>query len=359
MGIKMLHTADLHLCSPFAALDDKKAREMRAGQFVLLSEIVSLAGDENVDAILIAGDLFDTATVPHSDAAAAAAILGRTKIPIFIAPGNHDPITGRSPYSLAAWPENVHIFRSETITRVSFPDFDVYGAAFNSPFVEKSLLAGFSAERDKPSVMVLHGEPNQAQPRWNSILPVEIAACGIDYLALGHVHLRSEPQKLGKTTYAFPGCPGGRGFDELGEKGVYLVTIAGEVQAQFVPLHARKFLTVTVELNEEVSPLKNALDALPSGSGDALIKLVLRGEFPPEKLDCKALCEALSDRAYYIKIYDETRLPTRVWNRTGQDSLTGIFLSLLQDEKAAGNVSKVELAARFGLAAIDGEEAPF
>ena len=40
-------------------------------------------------------------------------------------------------------------------------------------------------------------------------------------MALGHIHKRTEPLRFGNTVCAWPGCPEGRGFDELGEKGFY------------------------------------------------------------------------------------------------------------------------------------------
>ena len=66
-------------------------------------------------------------------------------------------------------------------------------------------------------------DPSEA--RYDPIRKEEIAASGLAYLALGHIHKRTEPLTFGGTVCAWPGCPEGRGFDELGEKGFYAGTL--------------------------------------------------------------------------------------------------------------------------------------
>ena len=63
MRIKFLHAADLHLDSPFAALPPEQAARRRREQRELLGQIVELCNGEQCDLLLLAGDLFDGATV--------------------------------------------------------------------------------------------------------------------------------------------------------------------------------------------------------------------------------------------------------------------------------------------------------
>ena len=114
----------------------------------------------------------------------------------------------------------------------------IHGAAFSGPEQPESLLAGFTAPADgKCHIGLLHGELDGAEARYGPIRREEAAASGLCYLALGHVHKRTAPLTLGRTVCAWPGCPEGRGFDELGEKGFYEGTISdgGEVSLTFVP----------------------------------------------------------------------------------------------------------------------------
>ena len=154
--------------------------------------------------------------------------LGAMRARVFIAPGNHDPYSARSPYTLSIWPENVHIFTSNTVERVELPELGcaVYGAAFTSSVQDESLLADFRAPDDGlVHLMVLHGELSAAESRYAPITKAQIAGSGMDYLALGHTHQFGGVLREGKTAYAYAGCPEGRGFDELGEKGVLAGTV--------------------------------------------------------------------------------------------------------------------------------------
>ena len=65
--------------------------------------------------------------------------------------------------------------------------------------------------------------------------------------ALGHIHRRGS-FRVGKTTCAWPGCPMGRGFDEQGQKGVYLVTLEDRVRVHFISLDMPQFHDLTVEI---------------------------------------------------------------------------------------------------------------
>ena len=73
--------------------------------------------------------------------------------------------------------------------------------------------------------MVLHGDTLNPNSPYNAVTKEQIASSGLRYLALGHIHQSSGLLRAGHTAYAWPGCAMGRGFDELGEKGAYLVTL--------------------------------------------------------------------------------------------------------------------------------------
>ncbi len=343
---KLLHTADLHLGSPISGLPESVAEQVRDGLFETLARLVDTANDEGVDAMLIAGDLFDSPTPPRSIAQRAFELLGRVNAPVFISPGNHDYILPRSPYLMLPLPKNIHVFKSEQIERVDCGEFAVYGAGFVDAHATHPLLEGFHADADKPSVMVIHGETAVSSAQYHPISPESIAASGLDYLAIGHVHARSELLRAGSTAYAYPGCPAGRGFDEPGEKGAYIVEMDSTVTARFVPMGARRFCTVETDSAE-----------LESGHEDELVKLVVTGEREP--IDTEAAERHLASRALYVKVIDRTRLPKKVWQRAEEDTLAGAFLSELAAARESGiGEELVELAARYGLAALDREEAP-
>ena len=218
--IKILHAADLHLDSAFAALTGAQAAQRRREQRAALDR--QLAAD--CDLVLLAGDLFDGARVYRDTLDALRRFCASTDAEIFIAPGNHDYFAPGSPYDTEGWGENVHIFTTPELRRVRLPrlNCDVYGAGFTAADMPPLLTDFHVADETVTNVMVLHGDLQPNSP-YNALTTDEIAAGGLDYLALGHVHAMQVGQ-AGATTYAYPGCLMGRGFDECGAKGALRVT---------------------------------------------------------------------------------------------------------------------------------------
>ena len=306
--LTIIHGADFHLDAPFAALPPDKARE-------LLDRLAGLAEERRADVVLLSGDLLDGGQTYQETVQALARTLGGIPAPVFIAPGNHDCYGPRSVYAGTAWPDNVHIFSTVAVEGVELPGLNcvVHGAAFTTHQADRSPLMGFAAPRDgRIHLMALHGALE------------DIAASGLTYLALGHIHACSGLQKAGDTYWAYPGCPEGRGFDELGDKGVLVVTVddGGAVSAEFVPLARRRYEILTVDVTGAESPTA-------------------------------ALAEP---RFYSVTLRDQTRERRALWARSGEDSLTGLFLRTLRSGALEGD--GLELAARFGLAALENGEDP-
>ena len=179
--IRILHTGDLHLDSPFRGLTPEKARLRREEQRSLLQRIAVLAQEREVDVVLIAGDLFDGDSVYYETTRMLADSFAAMPAQIFIAPGNHDPFSEFSPYASVRWPENVHIFRSEYFQRVELPEKNavIYGTAFTSKYRDQSPLEQFKADYDDglTRLMVLHGDLNAARSQEKCRAVVNHCAC--------------------------------------------------------------------------------------------------------------------------------------------------------------------------------------
>ena len=357
--LKIIHGADFHLDSPFSGLTPDQAARRREEQRALLARLAQLARDKGADLVLLAGDLLDSQRCYRETAQALARALGDIPCPVFIAPGNHDYYSPRSVYATLDWPDNVHIFRDPSIQRVDLPRLNcaVYGRAFTAPHQEESPLSGFRAEGAEGTVrlMCLHGD-TAPQSNYGPITPEDIAASGLDYLALGHVHQFSGLNRAGNTFWAYPGCPEGRGFDELGEKGVlYVEAERGNVTAQFVPLCRRKYEILTVDVTGGSSALDAVNAALPGDTREDIYRLILTGE--GEAPDLSALERALAPRFYGLTLLDRTRLPRDLWARREEDTLTGLFLQTMWDKcQSAPDDQTCQLAVRFGLAALENGE---
>ena len=328
--IRILHAADLHLDSPFQGLSREKAAQRRAEQRGLLSRIAETAREEKADLVLLAGDLFD-ADSPYSETTRLLEqVLSQLDAPVFIAPGNHDWYGPRSPWTKLRLGKNVHLFTEEAISCVALPEkgVRVWGAAFTGR-CRGAPLAGFHAEKQPgvTDVMVLHGEVGVPGSPYGPLSEADIAASGMDYIALGHIHEGSGLRRAGDTFYAWPGCPEGRGFDETGEKGVLLAELEdGDCRVRTIPMGGRRYEVLTVDLTESADHTRTVLDAVGRDGSRDVYRVVLTGE-PAVSPDMAALRSALEGRFFALELRDGTRLRRDIWDGREVLSLRGIFLA--------------------------------
>ena len=151
----------------------------------------------------------------------------------------------------------------------------------------------------------------------------------------------------------------GRGFDELGEKGVYIGSVgSGTCELEFHPLHGRKYEILSVPAGEDA--LASVTAVLPQGTENDIYRIILTGEAEP--LTMQALYRALESRFFSLTLRDETTPRVDLWAAAGEDTLRGIFLRELRQQFDAAQTPEekqnIADAARLGLAAMDGREAP-
>lgn len=343
--MKILHSADWHLDSPLQDRTEAQTSQLKAALWEVPQKITALAKAEGCDLMLLAGDLFDGAYRAETLAMVQRS-LADAGIPVCIAPGNHDHIGTGSPWEQPGWPENVHIFTGG-ISSIVLPQLDcrVYGAAFREAG-SAALLEGFRAECSESHVVaVLHGDPTQLSSPHNPITRSQVQESGLDYLALGHIH-KGDAFVAGDTLCAWPGCSMGRGFDELGEKGVLIVTLDGGCNARFVPLDVPRFHWL------QVNP-SDLARLLPAAGSTDHYRIDLVGESDP--IDTDALAARFPEFPN-LQLRDQTVPPLDLWANAGSDTLEGVFFQLLQESDADPDV--VELAARISRQILLGQEVP-
>lgn len=364
--MRIIHAADFHLDSPFDGLSPEQAVERRAEQRQLLERLAELARSTRAEAVLLAGDLLDGDRVYYETVEALSRALGRIDAPVFIAPGNHDYYTGRSPYAVNAWPDNVHIFRSGQIESVELPGLNavVYGAAFTADGRGESLLHGFSAPQDgKLHLMVLHADVDARQgSRYCPVSSADIAASGLDYLALGHIHTCTGVQMAGQVPWAYSGCPEGRGFDETGVKGVLCgeVERGGKAALKFVPLCSRQYQVLELPVTEQDDTDSIVTQVLAHAAPRDLVRFVLTGQSGGAGIDLAALQERCEDSFYSVSFRDRTQVCRDLWARMEEENLTGLFLRCMRGRlnaaKDEDEAALIQKATRFGLAALENRE---
>ena len=85
MGLKILHTADWHLDSPFGGFSEERRAFLKDEQRKLPGKIVDLCIRENCDLMLLAGDIFDTPKPRREAVEDVKQALSRCPVPVFIA----------------------------------------------------------------------------------------------------------------------------------------------------------------------------------------------------------------------------------------------------------------------------------
>lgn len=343
--MKILHTADWHLGAPLQG----HGEELRQALMAVPGRILEVLRQEDCDMVLLAGDVFDGGYTSYTYQTVYETLKAMA-VPVFVTPGNHDFCAPDSPWNKELWPENVHIFHSQQIESVAIPELDcrVYGAGFVGMECP-SLLEGFVAESaEKYAIGIFHGDAAQTNSQYNAITREQVQASNLDYIALGHIH-KADSFRAGKTLCAWPGCPMGRGYDETGVKGVYIVTLDDTVNVLFRPLNTPRFYDMQVEPKE--------LDSvLPPVGNDDYYRVTLTGSC--EEPDLNALREEYS-RFPNLILRDQTTRPVDVWGCLGEDSFRGTYFDLLKqalDAATGEEREEIELAAEIACRLLDGQE---
>ncbi|MFI5253921.1 MAG: exonuclease SbcCD subunit D [Candidatus Limnocylindrales bacterium] len=239
---RLLHIADVHLGARHQDLGEAAAQQ-RERQFAAFRRAIDLGLEERVDAVVVAGDLFDSNQQPRRSVERAAAEFGRlaaSGIRTILIPGTHDVYDPGSIYrvhdlaSLAGGKPDAVMVSVLTPERpeIVLPGLDivVFGRVAATKRMTESPLAGFSAAaeaRARWRIGLVHGSLRiEGKVEMDDIIftEAEIAASGLDYLALGHWHSFRQG-RAGETTWAYAGAPEPVAIDQDGAGQVLLVEL--------------------------------------------------------------------------------------------------------------------------------------
>ncbi len=237
--MRFIHAADIHLDTAFSSRTNTVRERLREASRIALQRLVDLALAEGVDAVLLAGDLFDDERLSFQTERFLMEQLHRLEqagMPVVYATGNHDPgHAGRRSQDLA-WPQNVTVVRGPGPIRIPVEDGEgqvvgiVTAAGHESAAETADLSAAFPRPEGRlPEVAVLHTQvvdsPGAADHAKYAPSHLEaLKNAGYDYWALGHVHKRSCLCEHPGIHY--PGNLQGRTHGERGAKGCLLVELS-------------------------------------------------------------------------------------------------------------------------------------
>ena len=301
MTLRFIHAADLHLDSPFrgikAAAPENVAQALYSATFDSYRNIIDLCISEGVDALLVAGDIYDGAD--RSLRAQQAFIDGLRSLDIagirsFVCHGNHDPLDGWE--ARLSYPDGCHRFGSDFEAVPLFPDEPeralVYGISYPTRDVYDNLVSRLGPVDERAfTIGLLHANVggNTDHALYAPCSLDDLEQSGIAYWALGHVHTRQVLRERAPTV-VYPGNPQGRHPNETGARGVYLVEVddAGSISLDFRPVDTVRWEHTGIDisvleteqdlLNEIDEAMQSLLDGAEGRSVVARMTLTGRGE---------------------------------------------------------------------------------
>lgn len=257
-NIKFIHASDLHIDSPLKGLDkyeNAPVDMIRSATRKAFENLIELAIKENVDFIILSGDLVDgewnnTQTILWLNNQFRK--LEKYAIQIYTIKGNHDAQNNLSKFITLS--ENVHEFPNMPYTFIDSNNrYAIHGQSYPIREVSDNLAKMYPEPIEKVfNVGVLHtnliGSTEHANYAPTTVN--ELIAKNYQYWALGHVHNASIINEYPHIVY--PGNIQGRNIKETGEKGCYLVKVNEDYQIEIVfkPLHVVKWEKIEIESNQ-------------------------------------------------------------------------------------------------------------
>jgi DNA repair exonuclease SbcCD nuclease subunit len=298
--MKFIHAADIHLDSPLhglSAYPDAPAEQLRNASREALRQLVDKAIEEEVDFLIIAGDLYDGNWRDHNTGIFFSQQMGRLRkegIRVVMLYGNHDAENEMT--KKLSLPDNVKVFVSRKPEVHVLDDLKV--ALHGQSFKDKETNDNIAARYKDPvagyyNIGVLHTglEGGTAHPRYAPCSRAELHAKGYDYWALGHVH--EFQQWTEKSTIVFPGNLQGRHIRETGRRGAVLVTVESnetKVERLFIDVLRWEALSVDASDCSSIAELSRkvglSLEDLLTTDGHVprAVRVTLVGQTPAHAL---------------------------------------------------------------------------
>ncbi len=235
--LKLLHTADWHLGRRFPTFPEEAQKKLSRARMDVVVRILELARRHGVHAVLCAGDLFDDQAPAPDFWAGLAKIFHDHPIeaPVFLVPGNHDPLKEGSVWSAkhpfrASLPAGVHVVDRDDFSYEITPEAVLYAQPCRSTAGQDDpamALPEREAGDSRLRIGCVHGSTFD-MPGYETDFPIRREAGvlrGLDYLAIGDAHsFRDVTPNLSVPT-VYPGTPEPTNFDEPGSGKVAVVAL--------------------------------------------------------------------------------------------------------------------------------------
>lgn len=332
--MKLLVTADLHI---------RKQQDT-----AVLARILQAASEYNAEALLIGGDLLDRPFLESAVEDTVRRLLSGAGFPIFLVAGNHDPKEVTALYQNL--PEGVYLF-PEALTGVSLGDgVRLWGWSTAREQGGSNPLRQFAAPQGGINILLGHGQADGGSESFCPVSAESMAASGMDLVILGHIH-KGEQRRIGSCRLLIPGTPEGKGFDELGEKLIYLIDTAS-MQIDPIAVAEKIWREYPVDLSgcaEDAAILERLMAVeIPENT---IGRLILQGAPSADPAAAAAIYTERTGRE--IKDRTDPSLSVEVLKK--QNTLQGAFVRRAMAEIEAAEPRerpRLEEALRLGLQAL-------
>jgi len=361
--MKFVLFSDLHLDAPFVGLGSGNRAASRRRQALrdTLGNIVTLAGQEQADALLCGGDLYEHEAFTDDTMQFVRHLFAELQpLPVYLAPGNHDWLGRSSLYERAEWTPNVHVFKSSSLTPVTLDDgLTLWGAAHLRPAGTSGFLDGFQVDRDGINLALFHGaergwfsQQDEGKDLHAPFDEVQIAAAGLYHAFLGHYHRA----KAG-ATHTYPGNPCPLKFGEDPGRGAVVITVQqdGRVQREWHQVAACQVHDLTTDVTgcSSSQDVRHLVTSSVQGM-KGCARVTLTGELSPAaELNRQNLETVTTNLDALVVRLDQVRSAYDIDHLSQEPTVRGQFV---QDVQAAPELNDEQRRRVLitGLRALDG-----
>lgn len=294
--MRFIHTADWQLGMTRHFLDDDAQPRYSAARRDAVAGLGALAQRTGAEFVVVAGDVFDANQLAPKVISQSLAAMGRIEVPVYLLPGNHDPLDASSVYTSKQFrtecPGNVVVLDRAGVFGVR-PGLEIVAAPWRSKRPTTDLAAEVLADLPADGtarILLAHGAVDVLDPDRNNVAAIRMAAVtaalecsAVHYVALGDRHSRTEVGGSGRVWYS--GSPEVTNYDhrELDSGHVLLIDMDLDDPAHPVTVEPHtvgtwRFLTIAADLNNDsdIAALDARLEALP-GKDRTVVQLALKG----------------------------------------------------------------------------------
>ena len=349
--MRFLHTSDWQMGMRAPEGAGAAGDRIRQARLQAARNVLQVARDRDVDFICIAGDTFETNDVDRILVRKVAELLAEAPCPVYILPGNHDPLLPGSVWEHPVWAERdtLHVLGEPAPTEA--PGGLLWPCPVTNPHSSADPTVWIEAHAERRiCVGVAHGNLGRLAEHELPIPEDAATRSGLDYLALGHWHSYRihEAARL-----AYSGCHEPTKFGERDSGNVLVVDIPERGAAPRVDVVPTRVLTWhdferDVFDSSQLQTLAEELEAFREPT-ETLVRLRLTGVLPPDGLEILERIQEILESRFLLGRLETSELrplpDDDAWIQELSDPLAQEIAGELLSEIEKGTDGKVAMLA--------------